>query len=95
MITRIYNNEIKNTEIIPDIFYISQKTENMFTKLMDKLALMHKLLLEEEGPCAWRNQLHLPCLKPQNSSSVLLAASILELPEFIIDRVKTRVNSFT
>jgi hypothetical protein len=91
-ISNIYK-ECKGTQIDQnDLNSIYSKTESVFYQLLEKLSLMHKLLLEEEGPSVWRNQLHLPCVKAQNSESVLLAAEILGIDEDLISRVRARLQ---
>lgn len=62
----------------------------MFYKLLDKLGLMQKLLVQEEGPVLRRNQLHPPSLNPQNASSVILAASTLKVDECILTSLRDR-----
>ena len=93
LISKIYK-DCKNTQISQNTLNsITLKTESVFYKLLEKLSLMHKSLLEEEGPSVRRNQLHLPCLHPQNSSSVLLAAEILGMDEDVICRVRSTMNT--
>jgi hypothetical protein len=84
LISKIYR-EKKKTEIpLETLNSIYSRSEFVFYKLLDKLALMQKLILEEEGPQVRRNQLHIPSLNPQNSSSVILAASTLRVDESVL-----------
>lgn len=92
MIAKIYN-DCKDTEINDQTLNsIYIKVESIFYRLLDKLGLMQKLLLEEEGPDVRRNHFYVPVLNPQNSSSVILAANTLEIDDCVSAEMKDRIG---
>lgn len=90
LISEMYRERNK-TQIPAEILNcIYKRSEIFFYKLLDKLALMQKLMLEDDGPQILRNQLCVPSLNPQNSASVILAARALRVDESVLEDICER-----
>ena len=88
LISDFYRDK-KKTQIPVEILNsIYKRLEIFFYKLLEKLALMQKLMLEQDGPQIRRHQLYVPSLNPQNSLSVILAARALRVDESVISKIE-------